>query len=102
MKAVFLEKHGGNDVLQFGERPEPAPKAGEVLVRLEAAALNRLDVFVRNGIPGVPVAFPHVPGADGAGVVEGVGEGVKGFPPGTKVMLQPGLSCGAFSAGGTQ
>ena len=94
MKAVFLEKHGGNDVLQFGDRPEPAPKAGEVLVRLEAAALNRLDVFVRNGIPGVPVAFPHVPGADGAGVVEGVGEGVKGLAPGTKVVLQPGLSCG--------
>src|SRR5512140_730719 len=94
MKAVFLEKHGGNDVLSYGDRPDPAPKPGEVLVRLEAAALNRLDVFVRNGMPGVPVSFPHVPGADGTGVVEAVGEGVKGLTPGAKVVLQPGISCG--------
>lgn len=94
MKAVFLEKHGGNDVLGYGEVPDPSPKRGEVLVRLEAAALNRLDLFMRNGIPGVPVTFPHVPGADGAGVVEAVGEGVKGLVPGTRVVLQPGLSCG--------
>ncbi len=93
MKAIFLEKHGGNDVLSYGERPDPSPKPGEVLVRVEAAALNRLDVFVRNGIPGVPVNFPHIPGADGAGVVEAVGEGAKGFAVGSKVVLQPGISC---------
>jgi len=94
MKAVFLTAHGGNDVISFGERPDPVPDAGEVLVRLEAAALNGLDVFVRNGIPGVPVAFPHVPGADGTGVVEALGAGVKGPAPGSRVVLQPGLSCG--------
>src|SRR5450759_1660350 len=94
MKAVFFTAHGGNDVLTVGERPDPAPGPGEVLVRVEAAALNRLDLFVRDGIPGVPVAFPHVPGADGAGVVEALGEGVKGPAPGTRVVLQPGLSCG--------
>ena len=70
------------------------PGAGEVLVRIEAAALNRLDLFVRDGIPGVPVTFPHVPGADGTGVVEALGAGVKGPAPGTRVVLQPGLSCG--------
>ncbi len=94
MKAVFLTAHGGNDVLTFGERPDPVTGAGEVLVRIEAAALNRLDLFVRDGIPGVPVAFPHVPGADGTGVVEALGAGVKGPAPGTRVVLQPGLSCG--------
>ena len=94
MKAVFLTAHGGNDVLTCGERPEPVPGAGEVLVRIEAAALNRLDLFVRDGIPGVPVGFPHVPGADGTGVVEALGPGVKGPAPGTRVVLQPGLSCG--------
>src|ERR1017187_9395916 len=94
MKAVFFTAHGGNDVLTFGERPDPVPGAGEVLVRIEAAALNGLDVFVRNGIPGVPVTFPHVPGADGTGVVEALGAGVKGPAPGTRVVLQPGLSCG--------
>ena len=94
MKAVFFTAHGGNDVLTIGERPDPAPGPGEVLVRIEAAALNRLDLFVRDGIPGVPVAFPHVPGADGAGVVEALGPGVTGPAPGTRVLLQPGLSCG--------
>ena len=94
MKAVFFTAHGGNDVLTVGERPDPAPGPDEVLVRVEAAALNRLDLFVRDGIPGVPVAFPHVPGADGAGVVEALGAGVNGPAPGTRVVLQPGLSCG--------
>ena len=94
MKAVFLTAHGGNDVLTFGDQPDPVPGAGEVLVRIEAAALNRLDLFVRDGIPGVPVAFPHVPGADGTGVVEALGTGVKGPAPGSRVVLQPGLSCG--------
>lgn len=94
MKAVFLTAHGGNEVISFGERPDPVPGAGEVLVRIEAAALNGLDIFVRNGMPGVPVSFPHVPGADGTGVVEALGEGVKGPAPGSRVVLQPGLSCG--------
>lgn len=94
MKAVTLSRHGGNEVLSFGDRPDPVPGRGEVLVRLEAAALNRLDLFVRNGIPGVPVSFPHVPGADGAGVVEAVGEGVARVKPGQRVVIQPGLACG--------
>ena len=94
MKAVFFSAHGGNDVLTVGERPDPVAGPGEVLVRVEAAAMNRLDIFVRDGIPGVPVAFPHVPGADGAGVVEALGPGVKGPAPGTRVVIQPGLSCG--------
>ena len=94
MKAVFFTAHGGNEVLTVGERPDPSPGPGEVLVRIEAAALNRLDLFVRDGIPGVPVVFPHVPGADGAGVVEALGPGVTGPAPGTRVVLQPGLSCG--------
>ena len=94
MKAVFFTAHGGNEVLTVGERPDPSPGPGEVLVRIEAAALNRLDLFVRDGIPGVPITFPHVPGADGAGVVEALGAGVSGPAPGTRVLLQPGLSCG--------
>ncbi|MCL4806202.1 MAG: zinc-binding dehydrogenase [Thermoanaerobaculia bacterium] len=94
MKAAFLSRHGGNDVLSVGELPDPAPGPGEVLVRLSAAALNRLDLFVRDGIPGVPVDFPHVPGADGCGRVEAVGEGVTGLAVGDRVVLQPGLSCG--------
>jgi len=95
MKALFIAAHGGLDALEYGERPSPAPGPGEVLVRIEAAALNRLDLFVLAGIPGVPIALPHVPGADGAGVVEALGAGVAGPAPGTRVVIQPGLSCGA-------
>jgi len=89
MKAVFFEKHGGPDVLRYGDRPDPEPGPGEVRVAIRAAALNHLDVFVRNGIPDVPL--PQVPGGDGAGVVERLGEGVSGWTPGDRVLIQPGL-----------
>jgi NADPH:quinone reductase-like Zn-dependent oxidoreductase len=94
MKAVFLNRHGGNDAVEFGELPDPEPRVGEVLVRIAAAAFNRLDVFVRDGMPGVPVAFPHVPGADGTGKVVALGAGVKTVAVGQRVVIQPGLSDG--------
>ena len=90
MKAVFFTRHGGNEVLEYGDRPDPVPGAGEVRVALKAAALNRLDVFVRNGIPDVPL--PQIPGADGSGVVDALGDGVDGLAVGDRVLLQPGLS----------
>ncbi|HEY6051634.1 MAG TPA: alcohol dehydrogenase catalytic domain-containing protein, partial [Thermoanaerobaculia bacterium] len=95
MKAVFFRKHGGSDVLEFGDVPEPEPGPGEVRVAIRAAALNHLDIFVRNGIPNVPL--PMIPGADGAGVVDAVGAGVdgEGLALGSAVLVQPGLSCGA-------
>jgi len=93
MKAIFFEKHGGNEVLQYGDRPEPQAGPGEVRIAIRAAALNHLDLFVRNGIPDVPL--PQIPGADGAGVVDAVGSGVEGFSPGDRVLLQPGLYCNA-------
>ena len=102
MKAVFFERHGGSEVLQYGERPEPNAGPGEVRIAIRAAALNHLDLFVRNGIPHVPL--PQIPGADGAGVVDAVGEGVSGVAVGDRVLIQPGLSCGACEAcrGGEQ
>jgi NADPH:quinone reductase-like Zn-dependent oxidoreductase len=89
MKAIFFEKHGGPEVLQYGDRPDPEPGPGEVRVAIRAAALNHLDIFVRNGIPDVPL--PQVPGADGAGVVDRLGPGVDGWTPGDRVLIQPGL-----------
>jgi NADPH:quinone reductase-like Zn-dependent oxidoreductase len=94
MKAVFLQRHGGNEVIEYGDLTDPAPGPGEVLVKVEASAFNRLDVFVRDGIPGVPVAFPHVPGADGTGRVAALGAGVSRVKVGDRVVIQPGLSCG--------
>src|SRR5262245_14750959 len=92
MKAIFFTRHGGPEVLEYGERPEPSAGAGEVRVAIRAAAMNRLDVFVRNGIPDVPL--PQIPGADGAGVVDALGEGVADLAAGDRVLLQPGLWCG--------
>ena len=60
MKAIFFTRHGGNEVLEYGERPTPEPGPGQVRVAIRAASLNRLDVFVRNGIPDVPL--PQIPG----------------------------------------
>jgi len=94
MRALYFDEHGGLDRLQHGERPLPAPGAGEVRVRLVAAALNHLDLFVLGGLPGVPVSLPHIGGADGAGVVDAVGEGVTGVASGDEVVFDPGLSCG--------
>jgi NADPH:quinone reductase-like Zn-dependent oxidoreductase len=89
MKAVFFRKHGGNEVLEYGDRPDPKPGPGEVVVAIRAAAMNHLDIFVRNGIPHVPL--PQIPGADGSGVVDEVGPGVIGLVPGDRVLIQPGL-----------
>ncbi len=95
MRAALLQKHGStNDVLTVGERPDPVAGPKQVVVRIEAAALNRLDLFVRNGIPGVTLSFPHVPGADGTGTVEAVGAGVTDLAVGQRVVIQPGLACG--------
>jgi len=65
-----------------------------VLIRLRAAALNRMDVFVRNGWPGLKLELPHINGADGSGEVSEVGEGVGEFKPGDRVVINANLGCG--------
>jgi NADPH:quinone reductase-like Zn-dependent oxidoreductase len=89
MLAARIHEEGGPDVVVVEEVPDPAPDRGEVLVRLHAASLNHLDVWVRRGLPSVPK--PRILGADGAGTVEALGEGVSGFSPGDRVVLNPGL-----------
>lgn len=94
MKAVFFNKHGGPDVIEYGELEDPKPGRGEVLLDVKATSVNHLDIFVRRGAPGIKVAFPHVPGCDAAGVVTGVGEGVEGFTGGERVLVDPSITCG--------
>jgi len=94
MKAAFFREHGGLEKIEHGELPDPVPGPGQVRVRIRAGALNHLDIFVRNGIPGIPVALPHVMGSDGAGVIESVGPGVTRVKPGDEVVLNPGVHCG--------
>jgi zinc-binding alcohol dehydrogenase/oxidoreductase len=92
VKAVRIHEDGGPDVLRYEDAPDPSPGPGEVLIRLRAASLNHLDLWVRKGLPSVPK--PRILGADGAGVVETVGEGVDGLEPGQRVVLNPGLEHG--------
>jgi NADPH:quinone reductase-like Zn-dependent oxidoreductase len=70
------------------------PGSGEVLLRVRAAALNHLDLFVRDGMPNVAVPLPQIPGADAAGEVDRCGPGVKAFTAGDRVLVQPGVSDG--------
>jgi len=95
MRACVLTATGGIDKLNITEVPDaPAPKAGEVRVSIRAAALNHLDLFVVAGLPGGGEAerFPHIVGADGAGVIETVGPGVTSVQPGDRVLINPGIA----------
>ena len=83
MKAAYIEQTGSPEVLVFGERPMPAPGAGEVLVKIAAAGVNFADINVRSGVNKVPL--PAIPGMEAAGIIEKIGEGVTGFAPGDRV-----------------
>ena len=98
MKAVLFHIHGGPEVLEYSEFPTPEPSDGQVLVKLEAAALNRVDIWTRNGWPGINLEYPHIPGADGAGIVAGLGRCVAGWKIGDRVVLNANISCGRCAA----
>jgi NADPH:quinone reductase-like Zn-dependent oxidoreductase len=97
MKAVRIHEDGGPEVLTVEDVDDPVAGAGEVLIRLHAASLNHLDIWMRRGLPSVPK--PRILGADGAGIVEGVGEGADSFSPGDRVVINPGLDDGARIVG---
>jgi len=94
MKAVIFKQHGGPDVLEYADVPDPVIKPTEVLVQVKACALNHLDVWTRGGLPGIKIPLPHILGNDVAGVVREVGELVSWVSVGDEVMLHPGVSCG--------
>ena len=105
MKAAFFRTHGGPEVMEYGDLPAPQPGAGEVLVQIKAAAMNRVDKWVRDGWPGLKLELPHIPGSDGAGVVAEVGPGrPPGSPlqPGDRVVINTSVGCGTcdFCAAG--
>jgi NADPH:quinone reductase-like Zn-dependent oxidoreductase len=90
VKAIRIHEDGGPEVLCHEDVPDPTPESGHVLIRLRAASLNHLDVWVRKGLPSVPK--PRILGADGAGIVEALGDGVSGFEPGQRVVINPGVA----------
>jgi NADPH:quinone reductase-like Zn-dependent oxidoreductase len=97
VKAVRIHEDGGPEVLRYEEVEDPEPAAGEVLIALRAASLNHLDLWLRRGLPSVPK--PRILGADGAGVVAGLGEGSDRFCEGERVLINPGLDDGARIVG---
>ncbi len=94
MKAILLHEHGGTEKLTYGDFPTPEVSAGKVLVKLHAAALNRMDLFVRVGWRGLKLEMPHILGADGAGEIAAVGAEVQGWEVGERVVINANLGCG--------
>lgn len=97
MQAVYFEQHGGPEVLRFGPMPDPVPGPGEALIGVKACALNHLDIWVRQGLAGVTIPLPHIPGSDVAGVVleaprlpAGQAGGSKRLKKGDRVVVYPG------------
>lgn len=108
MKAVLFRQHGGPEVLEYTDFTTPQPKPGEALVRIHAAALNRMDVMVRNGWPGIKLELPHINGADGAGEIVAFGDGTnetrrpetsgletRELETGDCVVINANLGCGS-------
>jgi NADPH:quinone reductase-like Zn-dependent oxidoreductase len=87
MKAVQIHQFGGSEVLTYEDIPEPKLRKDQVLIRVRACAMNHLDLFVRNGLPGVNL--PHILGSDVAGEIVEVGEYVTGLKPGQRVIIAP-------------
>jgi len=94
MRAIYYNEHGGPEVLQYGEVDEPAVRPGSVKVRVAAASLNHIDLFLRRGLPGIKIPLPHIPGCDAAGVITEVGNGVTDVSVGDRVLMNPTISCG--------
>src|SRR5277367_4080600 len=83
MKAVFVEKSGGPENLQYADLPKPTPGPGQALVKIEAAGVNFIDIYFRTGL--YPAPPPILLGNEGAGTVEAVGPEVTLFQPGDRV-----------------
>lgn len=96
MKAVRFHQHGGPEVLTYEDAPDPVAGPGEVVVRVRACALNHLDLWQRRGLERIRIPFPHISGAEVAGEILDAPGGA--FAVGTRVLLQPGLSCGRCEA----
>jgi zinc-binding alcohol dehydrogenase/oxidoreductase len=97
VKAIRIHEDGGPEVLRYEDADDPVAGPGEILIRLRAASLNHLDLWTRQGLPSAPK--PRILGADGAGIIEEVGEGADGFAAGDEVVINPGLEEGAHIIG---
>ncbi len=88
MRAIVVNELGGPEVMALGERPDPVPAPGQVVVQVAAAGVNFIDIYRRSGVYQQPV--PYVPGSEGAGTVVVVADGVHEFSPGDRVAWSEG------------
>jgi NADPH:quinone reductase-like Zn-dependent oxidoreductase len=94
MKAAFITGHGGNEVVQVGERPKPVRRPGEILLRMHAATVNRVDLYMRDSGAGITHSLPQIMGLDGAGTVAEVDADETRWGPGDSVVVYSGVVCG--------
>ena len=89
MKAAVIEKQGAIENLVYRDWPDPEPGPNDIVVRVAACGLNHLDIFVRRGMPGLPVPLPFISGGDIAGTVHAKGDHVDSVELGERVLLNP-------------
>ncbi|MFC1522981.1 zinc-binding dehydrogenase [Elusimicrobiota bacterium] len=99
MRAVIFREHGGPEKLEYvTDFPKPEISDDEVLVRIRACALNHLDIWIRQGMPALKVALPHIGGSDISGEIESLGKNVSDWKQGDKVIICPNIACGECDA----
>ncbi len=91
MKAIFFERHGEIDVLEYDDLPMPEPKPGEALLKVRAVALNHLDIWVRRGWQGLRLDMPHITGSDVAGEIVAINSPIPTWSAGMRVIVNPGI-----------
>jgi len=94
MKAVVFKEHGSVDKLVYDDFEEPEIHPSEVIVKVNACGINHLDIWVREGLPGITIPLPHILGCEITGEIAGVGSAVKGLSTGQRVLIAPGINCG--------
>ncbi len=94
MKAVVFNEHGSIDKLVYTDFTEPEISPSEVLVKVNACGINHLDIWVREGMPGITIPLPHILGCEITGEIAGVGSAVKGLSVDQRVLIAPGINCG--------
>jgi len=96
MKATVFKEHGSVDKLVYTDFAEPEISSSEVLVNVKACGINHLDIWVREGMPGVTLPLPHILGCEIAGEIAGIGCEIKvrDLSIGQRVLIAPGISCG--------
>lgn len=94
MKATIFKEHGSVDKLVYTDFAEPEISSSEVLVKVKACGINHLDIWVREGMPGVTLPLPHILGCEITGEIAGIGSAVKDLSIGQRALIAPGISCG--------